>query len=189
MGIFDRCPAATHRGGTPCQAQMVTTAFPPAPVATLFAVSPSHRSWRASSPSAPFPSRQQDPSPYRRHPVSHRANRRVLALCHRDVGGCVLVPQSTHSPRRSFSCNALPAPHALAPVGRRRPDEPSRPIALSAARAAVFPRAAPHFLRGSGRLTRRCSGPGCNLVLPGCVQLATPWLPVARGSRAAERQR
>ena len=39
------------------------------------------------------------------------------------------------------------------------------------------------------RLTRRCSGPGCYLVLPDCVQLATRRLPVARGSRAAERQR
>jgi len=78
VGISDRCPAATHRGGTLCQAQMVTTALPPAPVATLFAASPSHRSWRDSSPSAPFPSRQQDQSPYRRRPVSHSANRGIL---------------------------------------------------------------------------------------------------------------
>jgi hypothetical protein len=42
---------------------------------------------------------------------------------------------------------------------------------------------------GCGCLTGRCSGPGCYLVLPDCVQLATRRLPAARGSRAAERQR
>jgi len=39
------------------------------------------------------------------------------------------------------------------------------------------------------RLTRRCSGPGRSLVLPDSLQLATRRLPVARGGRAAERQR
>jgi hypothetical protein len=41
----------------------------------------------------------------------------------------------------------------------------------------------------SHRLTTRCSGPGCYLVLLQVLQFATRRLPVARGSRAAERQR
>ena len=83
----------------------------------------------------------------------------------------------------------------------RRPfaPAPSRPFMFAVAAGLSLMPSPPYPLvrqpscrwshRGCGCLTRRCSGPGCYLVLPKCVQLATLRLPVARGSRAAERQR
>ena len=179
---------------------MITTAFPPAPVATLFAASPSHRSWRDSSPSAPFPSRQQHPSPCRRFVVSHSANRGFLLLVNATkavassppIRALPLAVVLVQHPARALRGGARWSPPSGRVAQSRQSQLPGRAASThrsdcvedSALAACSIP-----CPRGSVRLTRRCSGPGCYLVLRECVQLATRRLPVARGSRAAERQR
>ena len=156
-------------------------------------------------------------SPSFEHASCHRVFcRAVFLLVHDRPRGSPLRARRRRSPRRrvlrarswhSFRhWRQVPVLSTLASPGsglwanrQRSGFAPPLPSKLaSAAGSSVMPSALRPLQRqsgcrwshrGCGCLTRRCSGPGCYLVLPDFVQLATPWLPVARGSRAAERQR
>ena len=108
--------------------------------------------------------------------------------------GC-LVAACRPSARTVFACCALAPPRCtrrasprsfVSPhrwrINTRRAPEGNTLQSQSSARSPWRPNL-------WQRLTRRCSGPGRYLVLPDCVQLATRRLHVARGGRAAERQR
>jgi hypothetical protein len=196
QGVFDRFPLR------PIGAACTTKRLCQSPRASSFpqrffpAESPSHRSWQDSSPSTPHPLRQQPPSFYRCLAVSLSAHRgylvsviatgwlRLRAPIHALASAAVLVQHPARAPRGG--ARWWPALLAFAASYRSWRSEGS------VVPASCTPFGTAGALVGSpglARLTRRCSGPGCYLVLPYCVQLATRRLPVARGSRAAERQR
>ena len=135
-------------------------------------------------------------SPHLSLPSHNGGARRVLLLGHVTMIAATPYVTASSSPVAS-SRNGVAAPNALARLGRRHLDQAGRrrrstarrPSGSSAAKTAPWPRAASYCLPVQGCLTARCSGRGCFLVLRRGCQSATCRLSVARGSRAAERER
>ena len=161
-GILDRCPAAVDPRVT----------HPPAPVGPVTGWLSRRLDHQVAMPANGFPNLRPTvsascPTAFFRAPCSSATSTNTASAYHSPA-------TFTHV---ASSRNALPAPNALARVGRNHLDHAGRtktiaaqrPIGPAATRTACRPRVATHYPSGAGRvhrvrLTARCSGRGRCLV-------------------------